>query len=139
MTTDLPNAQSGLFIADFYPELGEYLAERHTTGYDAVAGRTRFLIWLAAHVDDGAADQLVKDHHHLVLPIAERFAGRDVALADLITAGSRGLARAARSYDPAKGYSFEAYATWFIRGAIRKAAGPSQSGNISGKGDTEHV
>jgi DNA-directed RNA polymerase sigma subunit (sigma70/sigma32) len=40
-----------LFVADFYPKLGEYLAERHASGYDAVLARERFLLWLAKHVD----------------------------------------------------------------------------------------
>jgi len=43
-----------LFIADFCPRLGAYLARQHANGYDAVAGRTRFLLWLAARTDDGA-------------------------------------------------------------------------------------
>jgi hypothetical protein len=53
MTTD-SNAgdDRALFVADFYPKLGEYLAERHASGYDAVAARTRFVLWLAAHVKD---------------------------------------------------------------------------------------
>jgi DNA-directed RNA polymerase specialized sigma24 family protein len=42
-----------LFVADFYPRLGEYLAERHADGYDAVAARARFLIWLGQHADVG--------------------------------------------------------------------------------------
>lgn len=44
---------SRLFIADIHPGLGAYLARRHESGYDAVAGRTRFLLWLAAHADGG--------------------------------------------------------------------------------------
>jgi RNA polymerase sigma factor (sigma-70 family) len=44
-----------LFVADFYPKLGEYLAERHAGGYDAVAGRAHFVIWLAEHADKSAA------------------------------------------------------------------------------------
>jgi RNA polymerase primary sigma factor len=46
--------RSELFVADFYPQLGEYLAERHASGYDAVAARVRFLSWLAQHVDKNA-------------------------------------------------------------------------------------
>jgi RNA polymerase sigma factor (sigma-70 family) len=56
MTTG-SNAGDGraeLFVADFYPKLGEYLAERHASGYDAVAARARFLFWLAEHVDQTA-------------------------------------------------------------------------------------
>jgi RNA polymerase primary sigma factor len=36
-----------LFVADFCPELGEYLAERHAARYDAAAGRARFRAWLS--------------------------------------------------------------------------------------------
>jgi RNA polymerase primary sigma factor len=51
MSTD-PNADDrGLFVADFYPQLGEYLAELHASGYDAVAARARFMFWLAANVE----------------------------------------------------------------------------------------
>ena len=42
-----------LFITDFYPGLGAYLARQHADGYDAVAGRARFLLWLGTHADDG--------------------------------------------------------------------------------------
>ena len=47
MTTD--QDREDLFVADFYPQLGEYLAEQHAAGYDAVAGRSRFVIWLGTH------------------------------------------------------------------------------------------
>ena len=59
MTTG-SNADEGraeLFVADFYPRLGEHLAQRHAAGYDAVAGRARFLIWLARHAGESAARQ----------------------------------------------------------------------------------
>jgi RNA polymerase primary sigma factor len=212
MTTG-SNAGDGraeMFVADFYPKLGEYLAERHASGYDAVAARTRFLFWLAQHVDkstvrppradpggaDGQAaarlaasdvmarnaltdyiaeagevpepsageiaelgtrtaagrdaeetlaagralttderagleraadqgrqakDRLLKAHLRLVAGIAERYAGRGVPFLDLVTAGSLGLTRAAEKFDDSKGYTFSAYATWWIRQAITRA------------------
>jgi DNA-directed RNA polymerase sigma subunit (sigma70/sigma32) len=46
-----------LFVADFYPPLGEYLAGRHTAGYDAAAGRARFLAWLTERVNHQASDR----------------------------------------------------------------------------------
>ena len=57
MTTgsDAGDGRAELFVADFYPKLGEHLAQRHAAGYDAVAGRARFLIWLAQHADQSAA------------------------------------------------------------------------------------
>jgi DNA-directed RNA polymerase sigma subunit (sigma70/sigma32) len=56
MTSATPpdDRHEALFIADFCPRLGAYLARQHANGYDAVAGRTRYLLWLAAHTDDGA-------------------------------------------------------------------------------------
>jgi hypothetical protein len=55
MTTGAPDGHEELFVADFYPELGEYLADGHATGYDAVTARTHFLLWLARHVDQADA------------------------------------------------------------------------------------
>jgi RNA polymerase primary sigma factor len=45
-----------LFVAEFYPELGEYLAELHQTGYDAATQRTRFQTWVARHAADARLD-----------------------------------------------------------------------------------
>jgi RNA polymerase primary sigma factor len=46
-----------LFVADFYPQLGEYLAEQHGAGYDAAAGRARFEAWLGEHAKADAPGQ----------------------------------------------------------------------------------
>ena len=62
MTPGAPDGHEELFVADFYPELGEYLAEQNATGYDAVSERTRFLLWLASHVE--GRRQLLDDHHN---------------------------------------------------------------------------
>ena len=43
-----------LFLADIYPELGEHLAAQCAAGYDAGAGRARFLAWLTAHAEEAA-------------------------------------------------------------------------------------
>ena len=48
-----------LFVADFYPQFGEYLAEQHATGYDTGAGRARFLAWLSEHA--GSAEDHADD------------------------------------------------------------------------------
>jgi RNA polymerase primary sigma factor len=187
--------ESRLFIADLHPGLGAYLARRYEGGYDAPAGRTRFLLWLAMHVDgtdmlrdylaraarapqlsaeaeaslarrvragqraeeeladgggtlagpgglagpagpagparaelervawDGAqaGEQLLEANLHLVVAIAKRFADRRVPFADLVQAGHRGLVRALQKYDPAAGYRFSTYATWWVRQAITRA------------------
>ena len=54
MTPDTGQDHEHLFLADFYPELGEYLAGQCATRYDARAGRARFRAWLLAHAKDRA-------------------------------------------------------------------------------------
>ena len=49
------------------------------------------------------------------------FADRDLPFLDLVRAGQVGLVRAVQRYDPAKGYRFATYATWWIRQAINRA------------------
>ena len=46
MTSDTGQDHEHLFLADFYPELGEYLAGQCATRYDARTGRARFRAWL---------------------------------------------------------------------------------------------
>ncbi len=54
MTSDTGQDHEHLFLADFYPELGEYLAGQCATRYDAHAGRARFRAWLLAHAKERA-------------------------------------------------------------------------------------
>jgi RNA polymerase primary sigma factor len=54
VTSDTGQDHEHLFLADFYPELGEYLAGQCATRYDARAGRARFRAWLLAHAKDRA-------------------------------------------------------------------------------------
>ena len=181
--SQLNDQHEALFIADFHPRLGAYLARQHANGYDPVAGRARFLLWLAAHADgrdvmmdylaqanqipqltaaeeaelatriqagrraqerlaergdtldddakaglhqlthDGAraSNRLQEANLRLVLAMARRYNRRGVPLADLIQEGNLGLIRAVQKYDPAKGYRFTAFATWWIRQALTRA------------------
>jgi len=64
-----------LFIADFYPALGAYLARQHARGYDAVAARVRFLLWLAPHADGAAAIMRALRSRPDVTPVPEPEAG----------------------------------------------------------------
>ena len=182
--SQLNDQHEALFIADFHPRLGAYLARQHANRYDAVAGRGRFLLWLAAHaagrdvmmdylaqanqvprltateeaelatriqagrraqeqlaergdaLDDDARASLHQLTHdggragnrlheanlRLVLAMARRYSRRGVPLADLIQEGNLGLIRAVQKYDPAKGYRFAAFATWWIRQALTRTA-----------------
>jgi RNA polymerase primary sigma factor len=107
MTTDSDAGDDlALFVADFYPQLGEYLAQRHASGYDAVAARTRFLIWLGTHVegrpaprpaggDRGGADGALMDYLAETSQLPEPDAGEIAELAACIGAGRRAEGRLA--------------------------------------------
>jgi RNA polymerase primary sigma factor len=76
-----------LFIADFDPRLGAWLARQHARGYDAVAGRARFTLWLAAHADDG--DGALRDYLARVNRMSRLSAEEEAELATRIAEGRR--------------------------------------------------
>ena len=57
-----PQDGADLFVADFYPKLGEYLAEQHAAGYDAGPGQARFQAWLGEHAEGTAGADPVRDY-----------------------------------------------------------------------------
>lgn len=60
-------------------------------------------------------------HLGLVVTLAKHYTGHGTAFLDLIEIGNVGLAQAIRAYNPAKGYRFSIYATWWIRHAFARA------------------
>jgi RNA polymerase sigma factor (sigma-70 family) len=66
---------------------------------------------------------LVEANLAFVLSIASEFRDLGLPFEDLVNEGNVGLLKAAKRYEPERGYKFTTYAVWWIRKAILKALG----------------
>ena len=99
--TQPDDRHEALFIADFYPRLGAYLARQHANGYDAVAGRARFVLWLGMHADDG--DGALMGYAARAVQLARLTAEEEAELSGLIQAGRRAEEKLAEGGDALSG------------------------------------
>ena len=70
--------------------------------------------------DDESRKRMIESNLRLVVKIARRYMNRGLALLDLIEEGNLGLIRAVEKFDPARGFRFSTYATWWIRQTIER-------------------
>ena len=84
------------------------------------AEEERELARRCAEGDEDAIRHMVNSNLRLVVSIAREYAGRGVALLDLIQEGSIGLLVAARKYDYTLDYRFSTYATKWIRQGVTR-------------------
>lgn len=67
------------------------------------------------------ADDIINHNYRLVISIAKRYVNHGLPFLDLIQEGNMGLMKAVTMFDPAKGFKFSTYATWWVRQAITRA------------------
>ena len=84
------------------------------------AEEERELARRCAQGDEDAIRRMVGSNLRLVVSIAREYAGRGVALLDLIQEGSIGLLAAARKFDYTLDFRFSTYATKWIRQGVTR-------------------
>jgi RNA polymerase primary sigma factor len=85
------------------------------------AVRERKLLRAARRRDRGARERLVVSHLGMVRAVASRYRDLGLPFDDLVQEGALGLIEAVAHYDPSRGVSFEAFARFRVRRAIRNA------------------
>lgn len=109
---DVNNAADGDDISQYLREIRAYPRLTQT--------EERELAMRCSHGDEEAIRLMVNSNLRLVVSIAREYAGRGVALLDLIQEGSIGLLVAARKFDYTLDYRFSTYATKWIRQGVTK-------------------
>ena len=117
MTSEILDKELNAPISDGEEDVRQYLSEIRR--YPRLtAEEEREIARRCAQGDEEAIRQMVNSNLRLVVSVAREYAGRGVALLDLIQEGSIGLLAAARKFDYTRDLRFSTYATDWIRQRI---------------------
>lgn len=117
--TELLDKDTDLPISAGEDDMRQFLREIRTFPR-LTAEEEKELARRCAAGDEDAIRQMVNSNLRLVVSIAREYAGRGVALMDLIQEGSIGLLAAARKFDYTLDYRFSTYATKWIRQGVTR-------------------
>lgn len=99
------------------PSLDKYLREIRRV--PALTAEEEYRLFMQAKEGDKKAlDKIIKANLLFVVSVAKQYANQGLPLTDLINEGNIGLIKAARLFDPSRGFKFISYAVWWIRQQI---------------------
>lgn len=102
------------------PSLDKYL---HEIGRESLLSSEEE-VELAIRIKKGdeiALNKLVKANLRFVVSVSKQYQNQGLSLGDLINEGNLGLIKAAKRFDPTKGFKFISYAVWWCRQSIMQA------------------
>ena len=117
--TEVLDLQNGPLISSGEEDARQFLSEIRAFPLLSPS-EERDLARRCAQGDEDAIRQMVDSNLRLVVSIAREYAGRGVALLDLIQEGSIGLLVAARKFDYTLDLRFSTYATKWIRQGVTR-------------------
>ena len=117
--TELLDQETDLPVSAGEDDMRQFLREIRTIPRLS-AEEEKELARRCADGDEDAIRRMVSANLRLVVSIAREYAGRGVALMDLIQEGSIGLLAAARKFDYTLDYRFSTYATKWIRQGVTR-------------------
>lgn len=119
MTSELLEKEMNIPISAGEEDVSQYLSEIRR--YPRLtAEQEREVARRCAEGDEEAIRLMVNSNLRLVVSVAREYAGRGVALLDLIQEGSIGLLAAARKFDYTRDLRFSTYATKWIRQGVTR-------------------
>lgn len=111
---------TALYLLDFIKSKGKFPSERTCISHLPDLPNLKKNVRQIDDLSEDSTQVLIKANLRLVVSVAKRYLGRGISLLDLIQEGNLGLLRAVSKFDPARGFKFSTYATWWIRQSISR-------------------
>ncbi len=112
--------ETALYLLDTLTNKGNFPSEKTCLNHLPNQKILEKNIQWVGELSEEATQALIKANLRLVVSVAKRYLGRGISLLDLIQEGNLGLLRAVSKFDPARGFKFSTYATWWIRQSISR-------------------